>query len=174
MKTHFNILITGFFALCLSSCSNKFKSADEGYYSQDFDNLKMWTRDQLLTNEHAHSGNYSAYTDSTHEFSQTFEMDFNYAKSKGYTNLRFAAWCYVASADPKAGLIASVESPEKSLAYGGIDLTTAISEVLKWQKVSGYLKFPETAPEGTKIKIYLWSPKKQKVFVDDIELQFGK
>ena len=62
-------------SLLLIACSDVNKTADDGIYFQDFDNLKMWTHDPQVTGSKAHSGYYSTFTDSTHEYSQTFEMN---------------------------------------------------------------------------------------------------
>ena len=75
------------FLLILSSCSRNNHTVDDGYYFENFDNLKMWTHDVRVTDERAHSGSYSAYTDSLSDYSATFEMDLSFARSKGYRSL---------------------------------------------------------------------------------------
>jgi hypothetical protein len=158
-----------------TSCGINYPTADEGVYFQDFDNLKMWGGDQWnLTNEKAHSGSYAARTDSTYEYSQTFSMDFKEAKSKGYKAIEVSAWVFVTNADAKAGIIASVESSAGSTAYMSADVKDFITAPNQWEKGIVFLKLPETAPEGAKIKVYLWSPNKAKIFIDDVTVQFHK
>lgn len=162
-------------ALILVGCNNSTKkTADNAYYFQDFDNLRMWSRDELLTNEQAHSGSFSTYTDPTHEYSQTFEMGIDYAKSKGYKSVTVTAWCNIPSPDSKAGFITSIDGPSGSIFYEGTELKSFLVNPNTWGKVSKFFKIPDNAKPDSKIKIYLWSPNKQKAFLDDVEIKFEK
>jgi hypothetical protein len=159
----------------LASCGDKYVTADEGVYFQDFDNVKMWARDQWnLSTEQKHSGDYAAFTDSTHEYSQTFEMGYSYAKSKGYKAIKVSAWIFSDAPDVKAGLVTSVESSAGSSAYESADFKNFIQAPKEWTRLTTFFKLPENAPDDAKIKVYVWAPKRQKSFMDDIELKFVK
>lgn len=177
MKQNHSLItrLTGmvFLISVLTSCTRS-RTVDDGSYFEDFDNLKHWNHDAKVTNEMAHSGSYAAYTDSFNDFSQTFEMEYGFAKSKKYRTMMVSAWCYKTLDDPKAGLVASVESPEKQLSYSSSDLSKSMSEVNQWEQVSVFLELPGQAPEHSKIKVYLWSPGKNKVYMDDVLIEFGK
>lgn len=161
--------------LFITSCSDKNLTADDGVYFQDFDNLRFWGHDEWnLTNEKAHSGDFSARTDSSTEYSQTFEMVFSYAKSKGYKAMQVTAWLYVDNMNAKAGLVASVESSSGSAAYQSADIKNFITAPNQWEKISVYLKLPESAPDNANIKVYLWSPNKAKIFMDDVSIKLVK
>jgi hypothetical protein len=164
------ILIT---ALLFSACRNN-KTAGDGYYFQDFDNLKMWERNPRVTDAVAHSGHYSAYTNSEYDFSQTFEMDYDYAKSLGYKGMIINAWCMKTVSEIKTGFVAAIGTPEQNSHYVSTDLGTALTEVNTWQKVTNKVEFPNTTLEKSTIKIYLFSPNREKSYVDDVEIEFTK
>jgi hypothetical protein len=160
-------------ALFFFSCTKKMKSVDDGYFFQDFDNLKYWNPDARVTNEQAHSGSYSAYTDSIHD-THNFKMDFNYAKSHGFRSMTVTAWCYLAAPSPKSNFVASVEAPDKAILWESVDLESVLPSTNVWGKISKSIKLPEDAPGGTNIKVYVTSATKSKIFLDDVEIQFSK
>ena len=159
----------------VASCGSDNQTADDGVYFQDFDNLKMWGRDEWnLNSEIAHSGDFSAKTDTNMEYSQTFEMDYGYAKSKGYKAMQVTAWLYVTNMNAKASLVSSIESSAGSSAYETADIKNFITAPNHWEKISTFLKFPEKVMEGSRLKVYLWSPNKAKIYVDDVTVKLAK
>jgi hypothetical protein len=169
------ILASATLLTLFTACKDKCLTSDDGVYFQDFDNLKMWARDEWnLTDERAHSGRYAAHTDSAFQYSQTFEMSFNEAKSKGYKAIEVSAWVFAASDNAKAGVVASVESSSGTKAYETADLKNFSKGPNQWDKAIVFLKLPESAPEDAKIKVYLWSPAKSKVYIDDVFVQLHK
>jgi len=161
------------FILCLflSACARN-KKLKEGYYFEDFDSLHFWNHETAVTRESAHSGDYAAFTDSSHEFSQAFEMENRYALSKGFKSLSVQGWCRKATSDARGLFIVSVESAGNKIASAQADLSSVKEE--DWEKVCMDLQLPEKAPEDSKIKIALWSPEKDKLFLDDVEIAFKK
>lgn len=168
-------LLTGFVFIisALTSCMGN-KTVDDGSYFENFDNLKQWSADAKVTSEMAHSGSYAAYTDSFNEFSQTFEMEYSFAKSKKYRVIMVSAWCYKTVDNPKAGLVVSLENAEIKSSYASSDLSRSVSEPNQWEQISIVFDLPEQAPDNSKIKIYIWCPGKNKVFMDDVLIEFGK
>ncbi len=140
MRKH--LLILTFCSLFIS-CKRSIHSSESDTYFQDFDNLKMWTHDAAVTEEQAHSGKYAAYTDENREFSQTFEMSFDYARSKGYSGASVSAWCMMADFDCKAALVTSIESPDGNHpVYLSFPLTDFLKKPMAWGQYKTYLKFP--------------------------------
>jgi hypothetical protein len=166
-------LVLFVFLFLSASCTLK-KSVDEGCYFENFDNLKMWDRGVIVTDEISHSGSYCTYTDSTHEFSQTFEMDFLYAKSKGYKSINVSAWCFKVTDECKAGFIVSIENPLKDPIIKSYDLAHALEVKNTWINLFVKMDLPDVLPVGSKIKVYCWAPKGEKIFMDDVEIQFVK
>jgi hypothetical protein len=161
--------------ISLYSCGNKYPTADDGVYFQDYDNLWMFDKNVAVTSGVAHSGNYSAYTDSSREYSQTFEMDYRYAREKGYKALKVSAWVYTNGADAKGNLVASVEGGGGTpAAYESAELNNFIERPKEWTMITSFLKFPDKAPDGAVIKVYLWAPKKHKIYLDDMLIELVK
>lgn len=171
MKNYFVIVII---LIAFTNTSCKKKTANDGYYCQNFDDLKMWTKDcPHITDAYAHSGRYSTFTNYENEYSQTFEMPYEFAKSKGYKKLKVSAWGYIENTTSKASLVASVESSEKSFAREGIMFTEYLRGPNRWGKIVVRLNLPTDASKDSKIKVYCWSPDKQNAFLDDVEIEFN-
>jgi hypothetical protein len=170
-RTSVFLFLAGLFFL--QACANR-KSPNDGYYFENFDNLHGWNRDALLSDEQAYSGNYALMADSLHEFSQTFDMDYHYAYSRGFRSMTVKAWGYKEVRDAAGGLVVSLESPSGRSAYASSDFSTALLQPRHWEKISLFLQFPDTAGDNSRIKIYIWSPHKSKMFVDDVTIQFNK
>jgi hypothetical protein len=158
----------------LISCSGNQKTSDDGYYFQDFDNLKMWDNNARVTNEEAHSGHFSVFTDSLNEFSQTFEINYDDVIKKGYKKIAVSAWSMKKTYDAYGTLVISIESPEKKIAYASFELIKVLKKPSAWYPVSIDLNLPQQSPPNTKIKVYLWSPKKEKIYMDDTRIVFTK
>ena len=168
-------LLVSLVIILITACGGKNLTAEDGVYFQDFDNLRCWARDQWnITGEMAHSGDFSARTDSSTEFSQTFQMEFSYAKAKGYKSVEVTGWIYLYNMNAKASLVCSVENASGNLAYESADVKNFITAPNQWEKISVLLKLPENAPHGSDLKVYLWSPNKSKIFLDDVTIKFSR
>ena len=177
MRTIVNFARAGFllfsFSVLLFSCSGN-RPVDDGIYFQDFDNLRLWDRNILISDEKAHSGKYSIFTDSLNEFSQTFEMTYNDAMAKGFKKISAKGWCLKGTSDTKAVFVLSIDGPDKNIAYASVDLGTFLKSPDSWEEASAKLIMPTKVPSESKIKVYLWSPNRQKAFMDDVEIKFSK
>jgi len=158
--------------LCLSACGKG--EVDDGVYFQNFDNLLWWTRNASVSYEQVHSGGYSAYVDSAHEFSHTFEMDYEFAKEKKFRRAQITAWCFKPKREAQVGLVASLEAPGKQVAVASLDFQKDLEVSETWLNVVLFLDIPQQAPSGTKFKVYLYSPHGDKGFMDDVKISFQK
>lgn len=166
-------LVVMFFVLATISCTTQ-KNVDDGVFYEDFDNLRMWCSEATLTAERSHSGKFCAYTDADHHYSLTFNMDLQTAKSYGYKSVNISAWCFKETDEAAVGLVTSIESPEKSIVYTGADLAGALKIANSWGKLNTFIELPDKFPDGTKLKVYLNSPKGERAFIDDVQLEFHK
>jgi len=167
-------VILFFYVLILYSCGNQNLTVDDGYYFENFDNLKMWHKDALVTKDRAHSGSYSTFTNQDHEFSQVFEMDLDVAIYQGYRSMEISGWCCKEDDNTQAGFVVSVNSPDKTIKYHAIDLASDLKTTDAWELLKIKFVLPAQAPDDSKIRVYLWSPKKQSSFLDDVEIRFKK
>lgn len=174
MKNKIYSIIISITMLLMFSCNEKLKTSDDGYYFEDFDNLKMWSADVNVTTEQAHSGNYSISTDSVHEYSQTFLMNWIEINEKHFSHVNISGWALLPKGNEDVRLVCSFDDKGKPVEYKATDFISSIREPGKWHQIRLSMYFPENLSDSAKIKIYAWAPKKQKAFLDDIEIQFGK
>ncbi len=170
-----NQILVLFILLGLNSCSDKQTTADDGIYFQDFDNVKMWARDQgNISDKHARSGKYSARTGGEVEYSQTFEMDYKEALAFGCKGIQVSGWILKENNDAKGRLVLSIESPTGSEVYETADIKDVTTGSQKWEQANLFVRVPESVKEGSKIKVYFWSPEKSEVYLDDVLVQLHK
>jgi len=165
------IVVIGFsfFASCVMN-----RSVDDGYYFQDFDNLKMWDSTAQVTDAQSHSGKYCTYTDETHPLSQAFEMNAGDAVAKGYKSIQVTAWCVKVTKECKVRLIVEIANEGRELVSQSADFSKALEIPGAWINLVMFLKIPGQLPPGSKLKIYCRSDEKEKSFMDDVRVEFRK
>ncbi|CAN5370976.1 hypothetical protein BH11BAC2_BH11BAC2_10660 [soil metagenome] len=169
IKLQFVLLVA--IAILLSACSG---SGYENKINQNFDNINDWYKEvPTLTNEQAHSGKISTFMDSTHEFSSTYEVNYEEIKKKGFTHVKVSAWGMVPDVNAKANLVISVNSPEGNRAYSAIAYSKYIFKINEWTEITNELELPEVKEKGAVLKVYGWVTNKQKSYMDDVTIEFN-
>jgi hypothetical protein len=167
-----NFWLCCFVLFLFSSCYEK--NVRHGYFVQNFDNLHGWMDNALITTEQAHSANYCTYTDSTHEKSQVFDMDMDFARGQNYKRLQVTAWCQKTVAASTVSLVASVTEGGRTLAKKTLAFSDGVEVNNTWVQVVFFLDLPGNASNEANIRVYMYSPQKEKAFLDDVELRFTK
>src|SRR5436190_23383568 len=101
-------------------------------------------------------------------------MNYHNAYSRSFRSMTVKAHGYKEIRDAGSGLIISMEGPSGQSASQSSDFSTSLLQPKHWEKISLFLQFPDTAGDNSRIKIYIWSPHKSKMFVDDVAIQFNK
>jgi hypothetical protein len=141
--------------------------------TMNFDNLKSWGFNGTLTDEKARSGRWATFVDSTHEYSLTYERLQQELLDKGYKKVEFSAWVKNDNPVHDIKAVLTLDSPT-GVNYrwqgAAIDSATSIDEN-GWKKVSVSMELMKEVPEAH-LKAYFWSPKKEKLIIDDINIDF--
>jgi hypothetical protein len=169
MNKHYLKLLLIFFAV---GCYDNNQSVDKGYYFENFDNLNAWTSNQQVTKVQGHSGQYSTFTDSLHQYSQTFALNLSDIKAKKFKKIDITAWIFRPSIETKASVVASIDGEGMKSLYSSIDLTDAVPDAGKWTKTFFSVNLPDVIADNAKLKVYLWAPSFQKSYMDDVEINF--
>ena len=167
----FSGLLIGSFLLV--GCGKK--TVNEGYYFQNFDDIKCWTNDQpTLSNTNRHSGDWSSKMDAEHEYSQTFAIDARRLKEFGYKRVKVSAWGYITDTQAKTALIITVDAPEKTVDYSSSPFVEFVKGPKTWGKITGRLNIPDLQGKPAVLKIFAWASNKKESYIDDVEIQFEK
>lgn len=177
MKPNFRESSIGIFTFVLlgilyTSCAWDRKNPEHGYYYQDFDNFYKWDHSSQITPIYAHSGEYCTYVDSLHPYSMTFKDHYKLAKIKGYKKMKVSAWLMSNEPVKETSIVASISYPDSEAVYKAINIKNMMPYKSAWTQVKMELDIPQDLPENLLIKFYLWSHKKERVFMDDVEVEF--
>jgi hypothetical protein len=161
-----------------SSCTFTNRSVENGYYMENFDNLRMWNNNAVVDQDYAHSGKFSAYVDTAHPFSETFQMHMDIAQQLGYKSADISAWVMKFKEDTQAGLVAEItdhSGPEvKTISYQSFDIGKNFPHVNSWGEIKLHIDFPKEYGPSRVLKIYLVSGRGDKTNMDDFCIHFHK
>lgn len=167
-----NIVSSLMFLTTITSCTSS--KTHNNIEVMDFDSFKRWGSSELLTQEESRSGKWSTYVDSVHEFSLTYERPLVELLEKGYKKATFNAWILDKNNAKEVKSVLTIESPTGiNYKWQGSNISSSNEIDEKgWKRVSTSIDLIKEIPEA-KLKAYFWSPKREKVIIDDIKLEFN-
>lgn len=173
-KFHTLILLFSLFSICIfSSCEWNSKSVDNDYFTTSFDDLVFWSRNPMISDEISRSGHFCTYVDAIHPSSQGFEMSMSHAKNMGYEKVEVSAWILRPEQNNYALLVSSIARPDSELVkIKTKDVRHDCPRTSSWTKVEMKFDLPKHLPGELKLRIYLWTPTGDKVFMDDVSVHF--
>ena len=130
-----------------------------------------------ITDKEAYSGNRSCELNGDNEFSVTYQIPVNDLDKIGIiNNIKFSV--YVKSDAQKidnAKIVLCIVNKDKNDEWMSQDLTTSENEIGKWIKKDFEFNVNPQAysTNNSLLKIYVWNSKKEKFFVDDLNIQFS-
>lgn len=158
----------------LLSCLEENVSEQFIVQQNDFESMLGWSDVDpgRLLRGNAHSGNYSALTDSNHPYSLGFIRKLREITDHPVKRIEINAWVLSKSLDSKAGLVLSIETDGKSQFYKGVDVLDSIQATQKWYPLRCGFNLPSDLNMDHEVRVYLWNQGKDTVLVDDIEIKF--
>ncbi len=156
-------------ATLLTACGND-KQLPENTISTDFESLGQWSKSAVIAKGIAHSGLYSTFTDSSHEYSQTFEVALADLPVKTPKKITVKAWVMGKSMNTDSKLVVSVEKDGKSIAWQGDGVKPVIKAPMTWTEFQTSVNVGTTIPDGAILKIYGWNQGKEPVYFDDVAI----
>jgi hypothetical protein len=172
MKILVNIVGSLILLTIITSCTSS--KTHNNIDVMDFDSFKRWGSSDLLTQEESRSGKWSTYVDSMHEYSLTYERALVELLEKGYKKATFYAWVLDKNNAKEVKAVLTIDSPTGiNYAWQGANISSSNEIDGKgWKRISVSIDLIKEVPEA-KFKAYFWSPKREKVIIDDIELEFN-
>ncbi len=140
-------------------------------YLQKFDNDSLKGNPQICVGS-AFSGDQQVCTGPGQEFSYTMSFPIESLKAKGIFRARVSAMVKKGRHDSDGRLVVSLEPVFNEDYYFESFLKYKAPMPGKWYEVKEVMVFPESIPEGTMLKIYLWSPQKKVNYLDDLKIEF--
>jgi hypothetical protein len=140
-------------------------------YFQNFDHDSLKTDLQPCSGQ-AFSGNQQVCTGTDKEFSYTITFPVSDLKNKGFYKARVSAMVKKKRHDSDGRLVVSLEPVFNNRYYLESHLKYKAPLAGKWYEVKEVMIFPDSIPEGTLLKVYLWSPQKTVNYMDNLRIEF--
>jgi len=160
--------------LIILACNKEEKKEQAIIQKNDFESLLGWSEIDAgrLAKGTAHSGIYSALTDSLHQFSPGFIRKIKDISDQRIKKIELNVWVLTKNLDAKASLVLSIESEGKSAFYKGINVIDSVQATERWYPVRCVFNLPADLNKENEVRVYLWNTGKDVVLADDFELKF--
>jgi hypothetical protein len=163
-------------SLCiLLSCAGCKSNKQTGLkYYNDFESIKGWT-EVLLEKKPVHSGIYSNRLDTVNRYGETFKLTFKEISDRLLKKAKVSFWVFLPDAMSKAKLVMQIDQPDKkNLFWTAKNIEDFVKTPGQWTEVKFEFSFVNKdflLPQNI-IKIYSWNIGKDKIFIDDIRIEF--
>lgn len=133
----------------------------------DFDNSpgKFWNNINLSTQK-AHSGNKSAFIDSTMEFGLTFKSNELSDLKDKVNNLQFSSYFFYQS-KINSEIVVSINSKGKNIYYKSFNLQNFVKDKNVWKDVHLIFPLPAIKSNDFELRLYIWNSGKSEFWYDD-------
>lgn len=144
-------------------------------FFNDCDNKNVvWGQMHTITTELAYSGKKSSLIGAGNDFSITLEYPLKVIPDSLKRNIAIELMLNQASLNHNAMLIMEAYGTDFSPYWVGFDLKSDINEVNKWVKYNKNIIIPDTIKQADLIKIYIYNPSQEKIFIDDFSITVEK
>jgi hypothetical protein len=132
-----------------------------------------WQQMGDICDEIAYSGKKSCKINANNPYGISFVYPVD-GITKGYldsVNIMFQ--CYCTTQSPDAQLVITLLDQQDSLSFSKeITLSQFNLPIYQWKRVSKTIKLPEYTVKAKLIKIFVYNPNKNTIFVDDMLVKF--
>jgi len=132
----------------------------------EYDSICMIPRN--ISNIEAFSGDHSCLVNKNQEFSSTLKIDMVQVEIPKRIKVDFMA---LTEGAPQARMVISIDKNGNNLYREDLFLFDAIQQNGEWQNASKSFYLPELNKDKITLKIYLWNPETEDVFLDDFEVE---
>lgn len=71
-----------------------------------------------------------------------------------------------------ARIVCSIESSDNKSFFTSYDLKNDVKQLNSWVKVSTTIKLPDQREKNTELRVYIWNPNPEPVYIDNVTLNF--
>jgi hypothetical protein len=174
-----NIFLFVLSAIMLFSCGKSGRKAI--MFSNDFekvigtsydpDNAKFWGSPVSLVKGVAHSGEYASKMDSSNTYSFGFKSIIKNIKKDAPIKIKVKLWVYAGQPNPDATLVVDINNNGKSKYWKNAALS-GVSKGREWTECSASFDIPTNINVNDEVKIFVWNPNMQLLYIDDFEISF--
>jgi hypothetical protein len=172
MKNRCLLFLISAVSIFIASCTERRQPSN--IIRTDFDDMKPWlSGSDAISEGMARSGRYALHVGPDKEFSMTWEHSLADLRTKGYSTAKASIWMNCPDSAGQIQWVASITSPAGiNYEWKSVFISKyTVKDGRGWKKAVIEFSLPSNAPDA-KLKIYGWSPNKEKAIIDDFELVF--
>ncbi|MEN8228343.1 MAG: DUF4843 domain-containing protein [Bacteroidota bacterium] len=136
------------------------------------DGQVVWGQMQTITDEMAFSGTKSSKTGNENDFSITFEYPLKQLPDSSKNNVSVSFKVNKESLDRKGQLVIQANGANFKNYWKGIDLNQQIHKANSWEDFHQTIPIPDSIKQADIIKIFLYNPSDEIIFIDDFQIDF--
>ena len=166
-------------AVILFSCNEREKKVTR--YTNDLEKVnefsnavgdaKLWGSPESVVKDVAHSGVYSSKLDSSNIFGFGFKSVFENILKSSPEKVNVKVWVYSLMPNPNATIVLDIISNGQSKYWKNAALN-GVTKAMEWTECNASFELPSDLNLKDELKIYIWNPKMEKLYVDDYEISF--
>lgn len=138
------------------------------------DDNTIWGQTHTITNEIAHSGQNASMTGNGNDYSITLEYSLKIIPDSIKNNISIEFWAFQQSLNQEAKIVIQAQGSTFSPFWAGYELKHDLSEKNKWIKYRKNIPIPDSIKQAGLIKIYVYNPSMDKLYIDDFKIEIKK
>jgi len=147
------------------------KTEERTWFYHDAGSKEHWGQSRSITSEQAYSGELSSKVCDSLPYGLTMEYPLGQIPKTNLKTLRIEAMVFANSLNNKARVV--VEANGKKQHYRAEEsLENHIVKEQSWGAFSIEFLLPDNISEYKNIKVYIYNPSEEAVFIDDIDIRF--
>ncbi|MBN1951725.1 MAG: hypothetical protein JW801_11015 [Bacteroidales bacterium] len=134
----------------------------------------VWGQMQTITTEAAYSGKKSSQTGAGHDFSITMEYPLKVIPDSLKKNIAIELMLHQTSLNHDAQLVIQASGSDFNNYWCRYDIKEKVKKEDKWLKYNMLVDIPDSIKQADLLKIYVYNPSKEKIYIDDFRIEFEK
>ena len=145
----------------------KFEDNYQTSFFNDCDNGVIWGQMQTVTSELARSGNKSSLTGKGNDFSITLEYPLKIIPDSLKNRIDIELWINQSSLNHEAQLVLEANGKDFNYYWNGFHFKSDIKNINTWEVYNKSIIIPDSIKNADLIKIYIYNPSNEKIYIDD-------
>ena len=147
------------------------------YLFNGFEHKETWDKDTgLVSSENVWKGRYALKMDNRDEYSPTFAKRISVMTDTAFRRVQVSLWAYATSVYKDAQIVASInfKDDDNQVYEKYFWLSSKFDYFIdkgKWGQVFFSFNLPELRSRNDELKIYVWNPDKNVLYLDNFELK---
>jgi hypothetical protein len=152
----------------------KYENIYQTKFFNNCDDNEIWGQMQTITSKIAHSGDKSSETGNGNDYSITFEYTLKIIPDSLKNSINVEFWLYQNSLNHEAKLVFQAKGIDFQEYWDQFDIKNESGEINKWIKYNIRFPIPDNIKQAYLVKIYLYNPSKENVYIDDFKIDIEK